>query len=80
MGRAIAYCIYDRHAYFYKTARTVNDWEVKPESPLAPMMQKDCKSVLPEIREWRILPWPVEPGYDITNDINWTRTRLLESG
>ena len=76
LGRAIAYCIYDRHAYFYKTARTVNDWEVKPESPLAPMMQKECKSVLPEIREWKMLPWPVEPGYYFTNDLNWTRKRL----
>ena len=26
LGRAIAYCIYDRHAFFYKTARTVRDW------------------------------------------------------
>ena len=27
-GRAIAYCVYDGHAYFYKSARTARDWPV----------------------------------------------------
>jgi hypothetical protein len=28
LGRAIAYCIYDNHAFFYKSARTVSSWSV----------------------------------------------------
>ena len=26
LGRAIALCVYDGHAFFYKSARTVRDW------------------------------------------------------
>ena len=30
LGRAIALCVYDGHAFFYKSARTVRDWAVAP--------------------------------------------------
>ena len=80
LGKAGAYCIYDGHAFFYKSARTVSNWHVATESSHKPVLHQDHKSTLPEMKEWQVLPWPVEPGHFFTVDLEATRRKLLESG
>jgi len=81
LGKAIAYCIYDGHAFFYKTARTVRNWQVSTgDYAPRPLLQQEHKSILPEMKEWKVLGWPVEPGFYFTDDLDAARKRLLESG
>jgi len=81
LGKAIAYCIYDGHAFFYKTARTVRNWSVSTGEYVARLvLQQEHKSVLPEMKEWRTLGSLIEPGFYFTGDLDAARKRLLESG
>jgi rubredoxin len=81
LGKAIAYCVYDNHAFFYKTARTVMNWTVSSGEYIArPVLQQEHKTVLPEMNEWKTLCWPVQPGYYFADDLDFARKRLLESG
>ena len=78
-NRAIAYAIFDLHAYFYKSARTVSQWTVNQSIETKPIMMKASRSTQPEYSEWQTYKG-VAPGYYFTSDLNSVRRQLLETG
>jgi hypothetical protein len=43
-------------------------------------MMHEHKTVLPEMKEWQILVWPIQPGYYFTSDLENACRKLLDSG
>ena len=84
LGKAIAYAIYDGHAYFYKSAKTVANWGTAAaslgDSGPRQVMQHEHRQTLPEISEWKCWGMPPEPGHYFAPDLDRVRRELLESG
>ena len=78
-NRAIAYAVFDYHAYFYKSARTVSQWNVSQTVEASAVLRRESRSTHPEYSEWKTYHEPA-PGYYFTSDLNSVRRRLLESG
>ena len=88
-GRAIAFCVYDGHAYFYKSARTVSGWRSTP-APAASTegdevvprwrLAGDPKCVTPPFSEWKAWTGVPEPGYWFCDDLVAERRALLSAG
>ncbi len=89
LGKAIAYCIYDGHAYFYKSAKTVANWGAakllagavsRGEQGSRQVMQHEHRQTLPEMSEWKQWAMPPTPGHFFHYDLEAVRKQLLESG
>jgi Cdc6-like AAA superfamily ATPase len=81
LGKAIAYAIYDGHAYFYKSAKTVANWTVSSgAAEPRQVMQHEHRQTLPEISEWKSWSMPPQPGHFFAPDLDRVRKELLESG
>ena len=81
MGRCIAYEIYDGHAFFFKTARTISKWSVsKPGAVCQEVVDKDPKNSRPPIEEWGVFDDTPQPGYWFASDLSAARKSMLESG
>ena len=87
-GRAIAFCCYDGHAYFYKSARTVSGWRSTPapaategdEEVLRWRLAGDPKCLTPPFSEWKAWTGVPEPGYWFCDDLVAERRALLNAG
>ena len=75
LGRAIAYCVFDGHAYFYKSAKTVASWTVgQGPSGAKQVMQHEHRQTLPEISEWKSWSMPPQPGHFFAHDLAGERS------
>ena len=71
LGRAIALCAYDGHAYFYKSARAVSQWHCSPEGSSGgrSMLKHDVRSSLPPIEAWKHWNGVPAPGHFWASDL-----------
>lgn len=79
LGKAIAYCVFDGHAFFYKSAKTVANWTVT-QSSTRQVIQHEHRQQLPEMSEWKDWSMPPTPGHYFHDDLDRVRRTLLESG
>jgi hypothetical protein len=79
LGRAIAYCVYDGHAFFYKSAKTVANWTVNQDSGQRQVMQHEHRTSLPAMSDWKTWTTPT-PGHFFHYDLERARRELLASG
>jgi hypothetical protein len=79
LGKCIAYCIHNKHAYFYKTARSVSQQSAHDRPFQSAMIEKESRSSQPDISEWQDFDGIFKPGYYFCEDIYETRELLLKT-
>ena len=84
LGRPLALCVWDGHAYFYRSASAVAGWRGAPqpegEAVTTTRLSRDIRRTTPPFSEWR--PWEgaVKPGYYWCEDLVAARRALLAAG